>query len=278
MNPNKNTTYLKITRVPADRNVNLSNYPNLITLDCSYLSIETILSIPPTLEELNCTKNFISQLDGLSDSLTKLICSYNSITKLNNLPLQLKYLDCSFNKISFIEMIPEGLEILICSYNKLIKLDDLPHTLIKLVCDNNFISTIDYLSPNLTELICNGNKIWKLTSLPSKLYLLDCSSNELSDFVKLDKLALLEDVNLSKNQITGIGVDLSSCTSLKILNCSSNDIVSVPKLPPQLTELYIGENPIQHVDSLPVELEVLGIDKDILNPNILLYNDLVILS
>lgn len=276
----KNTTYLNITKPPQNQIIDLKEYPKLIRLNCANLrQVSSIINIPETLEELDCENNMCIEFDGLSLDLIKLNCSKNQIKKINNLPFGLKYLNCAYNKITHLEMLPEGLEILICGHNMLTMLEDLPIGLKKLNCEHNFITNIDCLPSTLTELVCSSNRIYKLTSLPDNLYLLDCAKNEIGDIIRLDKLVELEDVDLSNNKITGIGIDLSKCVKLKILNCSSNRITIIPTLPDNLQELHIHSNLLfQKISSLPVGLEVIGIEINLIDPNISLNHDLLILS
>lgn len=97
-------------------------------------------------------------------------------------------------------------------------------------------------------------------------------------FVKLDGLEYLEEVDLSNNKITGIGMNLSGCENLMILNCSYNNINKLPELPDQLEELHIHFNPLDIITYLPTELEIISVDKNILSDNIVLSKNLVILS
>lgn len=275
----KSTTYLELNKFYHNTNVDLKNYPKLIRFYCEGVGIiESIINVPENLEELNCSHNIISCLDQLNYGLVKLICSYNKITKLNNLPNTLEYIDCSHNNIVYLDMISEGLKYLNCSYCKLIKLEDLPESLEILICNHNNIVSIDSLPKSLTQLDCNNNQIWGLTSLPAKLFKLNCAHNQIKTFVNLDGLNELEYVVLSHNKISGIGLDLSKCTSLKILNCSYNNIHHLPKLSNNLEELYINNNPLNLINELPENLEIIGIDAHLISDNINLKNDLIILS
>jgi len=275
----KNTTYLAISKI-QNSIIDLKKYPKLIRFKCSNLhQMTSIINIPDTLEKLDCENNMCIELDGLSTNLIQLNCSKNQIVKLNNLPFGLKYLNCAHNKINNLEMLPEYLEVLECGYNRLTRLEDLPLGLKKLNCEHNFITNIDCLPSSLTELFCACNCIYKLTSLPNKLYLLDCAKNEIGDIIRLDKLIELEDVDLSNNQITGIGIDLSKCVKLKVLNCSYNKIRILPTLPDNLEELHIHSNSLnQMITEIPSRLEVIGIDKNLISPDISLNNELLILS
>lgn len=273
-----NTTFLELKSY-TNQIVDLENYPNLMTFSCGGIGIiKSIINIPDELYELDCEGNVIECLDGLGSDLAKLNCSHNKLISLNNLPVELKWLNCSWNKIKHLDMIPEGLEYLDCSHNKLEGLENLPHSLIVLICNNNIIQSIDYLPTSLTDLVCDNNKIWGLTSLPSNLVKLYCSSNNIDMFVKLDGLGYLEEVDLSNNKITGIGMDLSSCNNLRILNCSRNNIGKIPELPDQLEELHIHFNPLDTITHLPTGLEIIGVDKNLLADNIVLSKNLVILS
>lgn len=275
----KISTFLELKNSHTNPIVDLENYPKLITFSCVGIEIITsIINIPDELYELDCEGNMIRCLDGLGSNLAKLNCSHNKLSSLNNLPVGLKWLNCSWNKIKHLDMIPEGLEYLDCSHNKLKSLENLPHSLIILICNNNIIQSIDYLPTSLTDLICNDNKIWGITSLPSNLVKFYCSSNNIDMFVKLDGLGDLEEVDLSNNKITGLGMNLSGCENLRILNCSSNNIGKLPELPDQLEELYIHSNPLDTITHLSIGLEIIGVDKNILADNIVLSKNLVILS
>ena len=272
-------TFLELNKSHLDQIVDLENYPNLMSFYCVGLKIiKSIINIPDELYELDCTGNIIEKFDRLGSNLSKLNCSYNKLTSLNNLPFGLKWLNCSWNEIKHLDMIPEELEYLDCSHNQLEGLENLPHSLIILICNDNIIQSIDHLPTSLTDLICNNNKIWKITSLPPNLIKLYCSSNDIDMFVKLDGLGDLEEVDLSNNKITGIGMNLSSCVNLRILNCSFNNIVELPELPHQVEELYVHFNPLDIITHLPTELEIIGVDKNILSTNIVLSKNLVILS
>ena len=274
-----NITFLELKKSFTHSIVDLENYPKLMSFNCAEIGIiKSIINIPDELYELDCEGNMIEYLDGLGSDLAKLNCSHNELTLLNNLPFGLKWLNCSWNKIKHLDMTPEGLEYLDCSYNQLERLENLPQSLIVLICNNNIIQSIDYLPTSLTDLICNDNKIWGFTSLPSNLVKLYCSSNNIDMFVKLDGLGYLEEVDLSNNKITGIGMDLSGCDNLRILNCSRNNISKLPELPEQLEELHIHSNPLDTITHLPIGLEVIGVDKNILSDNIVLSKNLLILS
>lgn len=140
------------------------------------------------------------------------------------------------------------------------------------------IKSIINIPDELYELDCSHNIIECLDELGSDLTKLNCSSNKIDMFVKLDGLKDLEEVDLSDNKITEIGMNLSGCKNLRILNCSYNNINELPELNDQLEELYIHSNPLDIITHLPNELEIIGVDKNILSTDIVLSKNLLILS
>ena len=79
----------------------LSIYPNLIELDCSDNYISNLDNLPLTLEIIYCNSNEIRQLYNLPPNLEILHCGYNKITHLNNLPPNLKELKCANNPLIY---------------------------------------------------------------------------------------------------------------------------------------------------------------------------------
>jgi Leucine-rich repeat (LRR) protein len=76
-----------------------------------------------------------------------------------------------------------------------------------------------------------------------------------------------------------VDIDLSKCVKMKSLNCSFNKIIILQTFPYNLEELHIHSNPIdQIITLLPSRLEVIGIDKNLISPEIFLNIDLLFLS
>ena len=106
----------------------LLNIPaNLTELNCSYcVNIDTIGTLPNTLNYLNCSYNQISELPDLPLSLEQLFCSVNTLTSISYLPHNLTHIDCSFNSLTELPHLPNSLSLINCSYNELTSLPDLP--------------------------------------------------------------------------------------------------------------------------------------------------------
>ncbi|PDH48874.1 MAG: hypothetical protein CND86_01350 [Bacteroidetes bacterium MED-G21] len=118
-----NCSYNQLTQLPELP-------PNLITLNTSHcINLNTIESLPNTLEFIDCSYNQIIILPDLPSNLKQLYCAVNSLYSLPNIPYNLTHIDCSFNNITSLPYLPENLAHINCSYNQLTSLPDLPSNL-----------------------------------------------------------------------------------------------------------------------------------------------------
>ncbi len=112
-----------------------------------------------------------------------------------------------------------------------------PPKLMVLKCYENYIIWLPELSTNLRVIDCSENFLQFLPpSMPQYLYTLRCAFNSIS---------LIPDEMLE------------NLTRLKVFDCSSNDLISSPRLPPKLIIYYCGENqfktvPVPQPESLKV--------------------------
>jgi Leucine-rich repeat (LRR) protein len=132
----------KYTHNSFDELLNLDNYDEIINLDCS--------------------KNNLSTLPKLPDSLTELDCSFNNLSILPELPKFLKKIDCSYNNLSILPKLSNSLIEIDSSYNNLYTLPKLSNNLIELFCNNNNLLFLPYLPDSLEHLICYSNPIKNL--------------------------------------------------------------------------------------------------------------------
>ena len=134
-------------------------FTSLQYLDCSNNSLNSLPSLPNSLQYLNCEQNFIlTSLPILPNSIQYLKCIFNSLNSLPLLPNSLTYINCSFNtSLSVLPSLPNSLQTLDCGYNSLTYLPTLPNFLNYLSCGNNSIVCFPtfhdsiksiYLSPN----------------------------------------------------------------------------------------------------------------------------------
>lgn len=150
--------------------------------DCSFSRMRTLeINICTSrLVVLNCSNNFLKEINGLPHTLRVLDCSANSISKLGNLPIKIIEINCSGNKIKDIKNLPYALEIFDCSENKISKLSFLPRTLKELNCSCNEITELVNLPPELDMLYCFFNQITKI-KVPDTVSVLYCNNNRISD-------------------------------------------------------------------------------------------------
>ncbi|WP_077902761.1 hypothetical protein [Escherichia coli] len=146
-----------------------------------------------------------------------------------NLPPHLIEFNCSRNVLTALpEVMPKGLRVLECMENFLILLPKVqPPKLMVLKCYENYIIWLPELSTNLRVINCSENFLQFLPpSMPQYLYKLSCAGNNINSIP--DEM-------------------LENLTRLKVFDCSSNDLISSPRLPPKLIIYYCGENQFKTV-------------------------------
>lgn len=254
------TGFEAFTNVPILRctnnnlsSINLSNLPNLKTLECGFNSNLTSLNLT-NLVALDTLRTFNTNLSSINvnnlTSLKHLDCSYNHISSLNVSNLtSLKILNCASNWLTSLDVTPlTQLETLNCSMNQLPTINVAPLVnLINLICSNNGIHTLSLSNmpnlehleygnnqstsltfsnvPNMKYLDCAGNSISSLNaSVLPLLESLDCSGNHLT-FINVTGLTHLSYFTLALNQMTSINV--SGLSSLNNFNCSSNQLTTL---------------------------------------------------
>jgi Leucine-rich repeat (LRR) protein len=115
----------------------------------------------------------ISDLTGIENftRLTSLHCSRNQLTSLPALPNSLEYLDCNSNQLT--------------------SLPDLSTTVLTdLYCDSNQLTSLPDLPTSLTTLYCSSNQLTSLPNLPTSLITLQCTSNQLTSLPDLSTTVL----------------------------------------------------------------------------------------
>ena len=141
-----------------------------------------------------------------------------------NLPPLLMKFYCNNNVLSALpKMLPKELRVLECMDNVLILLPKVqPPKLMILKCCENYIIWLPELSTNLRVINCSENFLQFLPpSMPQYLYKLSCAGNNINSIP--DEM-------------------LENLTRLKVFDCSSNDLISAPRLPPKLIIYYCGHN------------------------------------
>jgi len=221
----------------------LERFYNLQELDCSFNKLSSLdgLSNCTSLQKLDCGDNKITNLSGLSNctSLQKLDCRYNKLKNLDGLSncTSLQDLDCICNKLSSLDGLSNciSLQELGCGYNKITNLNGLSNFIHLQIfwCQENEITNLDVLRncTSLQDLDCSYNQITNLDVLRNctSLRKLDCNDNKLSNLNGLDNCSSLQDLDCVCNKITNLDA-LSGCTSLQKLNCNGNKLINLDGL------------------------------------------------
>lgn len=236
--------------------LNLSNFPNLKRLDCSWNEIGTLdFSAVPNLESVNAVNNNLTTASfNNHPNLKSINLSGNNLTTFNmtNLP-QLESLNIVANQISALDLSqsPNLLEFY-CDANPLgnvnlspltqltmLSLDETLRTsldlsftssLYSLSCSNNAIGSLNVTGqPDLGWLLCNSTQISELdiTQNPDLFYL-ECSTNTIAE-LNLSQNHKLQTIRVISNQLTLL--DLSAATQaeggFQIIEASGNPLQSL---------------------------------------------------
>ena len=145
----------------------LNTYPYDITeLDLSGLGLHYIPSLRRfyKLQKLNISKNNLSDLPMIPDSVL--------------------YLDCSENNIREIFSISDNTNEFRCNNNLITNIYNIPNTLNVLQCQNNYLRALPPLL-QITQLFCENNELWHIPK-PNVLEYISCKNNSenISEYVE----------------------------------------------------------------------------------------------
>lgn len=214
--------------------------------------------LPPTVETLDVSRNQLTRLP-------------------ENLPPTLKVLDASLNQLTSLpQELPHSLEQLIAGGNALHQLPELPTSLVHLSVPDNTLRALPQLPASLVDLDASDNHLIALPELPQGLRTLRVKVNSLPELPNLpdsltellayrNELKSLQDplplglttLAISSNQLTSLPSNLSELRSLRFLHAASNQLDSVPVLPPSLRELWVADNRLHSLPELPDSLTLL---------------------
>lgn len=244
------------------------------SMNCSGMEIQSLDGIQyfSSLEQLDCSVNYLTSLPTLPASLTSLQCWKNQLTSLPDLPVHLVSLMAYRNQLTSLPVLPPDLTRLVCTNNLLTVLPALPPRMRDFECDSNFIQDLPELPDSLYWLRCGRNPIDSLPQLPASLRFFNCDRTLIFTLPSLpDSLYYL---HVSRNNLTCLPTlpvnlhylycDYNHLDSLPVLpdsitviDCTSNLISSLPALPVTLLELYVSGNNFSELPSMPPNLQVL---------------------
>ena len=168
-------------------------------------------------------------LDSLEDNEEYINITCSRLTKCNNLSrfVQLKTLICSGSDTYELPKLPDTIKTLWCNTNHIRQIQTLPLSLVNFDISYNSVSILPQLPEQLEVLNCSFNDITYIPSLPSNIQRLDCSFNRLTR------------------------LPCRFTPQLNYLECSDNNIETLPPLSPVLIYLYCGDNQLKKLPSLP---------------------------
>ena len=147
-------------------------FSNLVSLNCSFISVTTIPALPATLNYLNvayCPLQFLPQLPAAMESLHMNNCGISTLPP--SLPPNLQFLGISGNSINSVPPLPSTLTYLICDNNNIAFIPSLPQGLLFLDCRNNEPANIHTFLPqlpnSLQSLMAAANDIFCLPNIPT---------------------------------------------------------------------------------------------------------------
>lgn len=167
-----------------DGKIDLDNIQNLkvfeIDLSSSGLTVLPDLTIYPNLKKLNCSFNQLTSLIGIPDWVEEIDCSFNHLSDLPKvLPSKLRKFNCFSNSISELpSTLPNGLIYLNCMSNCLTKVPDniLPSCLLYFNCADNKLETMPLLPDGLEYLDYSINYLAFSPNIPTSVKIVYCKN------------------------------------------------------------------------------------------------------
>lgn len=106
--------------------LDIGSFPqSLVSLNVFRSKLEKI-KVGNKLIRLSCSKNAITNIDDLPDSILYLNCSFNPIEKIARFPANVQVVDCHLCKLTEICALPDTVKQIDLSYNYLVKVPKRP--------------------------------------------------------------------------------------------------------------------------------------------------------
>ena len=177
--------------------------PNIIRLDISTNTLETIGHFPETLLKIKCNDNMFTSFPYINNNLVYADISSNRFSEMPPFPESIEYIIATENYISDLWYIPEKVKVFNLGNNRLRNLHEytieFPKTLIMLNLADNMLSEIPSLPIGVQDVYLSGNRLEALPEIPMTVKILDISDNCLSsvpDELKKRGIKLKYDNNL----------------------------------------------------------------------------------
>jgi hypothetical protein len=128
----------------------IKNLPkSLLVLKCNNQLLVGLFELPPSLEELYCDYNYLTEFSGENlKNLKKLSISHNKLEKLDGLSDNLEELYCTNNKLQLLNLAGlDNLKVLHVSENPTLVVEHVPEGLVEFKSDNSPFAVVRYDGP-----------------------------------------------------------------------------------------------------------------------------------
>lgn len=224
------------------------------------------------LEFLDCSYNKLSNLKFCPSKLKELLCSVNQIRSLRHTPTSLHTLDCSRNSLISLKHCPSPLNIFLCTMNALKTLKYCPVVKDKFDCSWNALKTLKHAPAPVDYFSCSGNPLRSVKYAPSSVFEFSAVQTGLKTLQNTPECKRLYVYNNELKNLFGIS------QMVETLNCAHNKIEHFQGLPNTIKYIFGGDNCIQTLKGLSLNLMDLELDnnplmfKDFLESDITIHN------
>ena len=266
-----NATSLNLSNFGISDLTGIQYFKNLDTLNCSGNNLIGLPPLPASLTYLDCSNNKLTSLPALPPSLTDLKCPSNNLTNLPTLPATLKNIICYVNQLTSLPPLPASLDSLFCGENQLTCLPLLPAKLklldiasTNITCLPNYPPSLN--SNNIDAIIGVCNDTTNTYNCPIDTNFISILDTNWGNYLQIHfpgcinfggqldttctavlNTTSLNLSNLNVSDLTGI----QYFKNLDTLNCSGNNLTSLPPLPASLTYLDCSNNQLTSLPDLP---------------------------
>jgi Leucine-rich repeat (LRR) protein len=206
--------------------------------DKKLISLHKLDEFCEQIEELDVSRNQISQLGGAPSSIRHLRITHNYLSDLTAWGhlSNLQYIDISDNEIESLSAFKNLIHLrgLRADNNKIRSLDGIGHLdgLLSLRLRGNLVESLDFKGSRLQRLLdldIGDNRISEVNNLHElrSLSILNLEGNVLCEFASngLEELWALKYLKLSRNNL--VSVDVSQCLNLRLLYLDRNRLGTV---------------------------------------------------
>ncbi|KAK6741351.1 hypothetical protein RB195_009286 [Necator americanus] len=203
--------------------VHLTNMPSLQVLHCERLQLTSLHLNGQSLTHLHAHHNMLDCLIIMPVPLHLVFMdiSYNNFESIPDWICDLPQIDCLRVNNNRLSAVPERLRHLNVSFNRLTSIPSVSGNI-----DRNRINTLRLSGNRLDE------SIVPILMKMRRMKVLDISHNKLRYFddSALGSLTLLEELNLSSNELSTLSSSIFDLSALQVLRAHSNRVRTIPDL------------------------------------------------